>query len=137
MKKTIVTRYGDFSGFAGFIDATHNIAAKMDISAKRRKKERGEALRAFEKIPSDIWKRLEDAGIITRDPWKWDKSKRLLGYFAELANEKFKIGTEKKKQLLMFELLFGESDIRGAINDYRKFAFRPPDHEVIDKIFEK
>lgn len=69
-------------------------------------------------------------------PVKWDESKALLAYFVDIFN--FRVlendGKEKRTQWKPFELIFDQSGLRGAKNDYQKTGTLPIRHKYIDKI---
>ena len=60
-------------------------------------------------------------------PVKWKKSKSLLAYFVDVFNSEVlgNDGNNKRIQWQPFELLFGESGLRGSKNDYQKTGSLP------------
>ena len=69
-------------------------------------------------------------------PVKWDESKALLAYFVDIFNCTVlgNDGKEKRTQWKPFELIFDQSGLRGAKNDYQKTGTLPIGNKYIDKI---
>jgi hypothetical protein len=67
-------------------------------------------------------------------PVKWKKSKSLLAYFVDVFNSEVlgNDGNNKRIQWQPFELLFGESGLRGSKNDYQKTGSLPNGYEQIN-----
>lgn len=71
-------------------------------------------------------------------PIKWEKSKWLLAYFVDLFNCEFlgNDGIKKRTQWKPFELLFGETGLRGSKNDYQKTGSLPDGYKQIEVIIK-
>jgi hypothetical protein len=89
-------------------------------------------------IPDNIWNELEKRGFIGNAkalPVKWLKSKALLAYFVDVANDKLNLKHGEKQRIRPFEMLFGVSGLVSAKNDYKKTGGLPVDYGHIDKLF--
>jgi len=89
-------------------------------------------------IPDIILTALQKNGFIadaTEIPSKWLKSKSLLAYFVDVANDKFNLKKGLKRQIKPFETLFNVSGLGGSINDYHKTGDLPIGHNDIDELF--
>jgi hypothetical protein len=91
-------------------------------------------------ILDNILQALQQAGFIENAaarPLKWLKSKTLLAYFVEVANDKLKLkDSGGRRQIKPFETLFDVSGLQSCINDYKnKTGQLPQGSTDIDKIF--
>lgn len=86
-------------------------------------------------IPEDILEKLEQGGFIKKEPLKWLKSKSLLAYFVDVANDKLNLKHGEKRSIKPFETMFNVSGLSGSINDYKKTGDLPIGYKVIDKMF--
>lgn len=84
----------------------------------------------------EIFEKLLEQGYAEKagDGYKWLKSKRLLAYFVEIANDTLNLRIGEKIQWGAFETVFECSDLRGAKNDYQKTGTLPVGYENIDKL---
>lgn len=110
-------------------------------------------------IPDNILQALADKGILqalaekkfientTDSPLKWLKTKSLLAYFVDVANDKLELKKGEKRQITPFENLFSIKNKSGAfvnvtgitstINEYKnKTGSLPENSEQIDELFE-
>ena len=87
-------------------------------------------------IPEIVWNDLEAEGLITINPLTWKKTKALLAYFVEVANDKFNLKHGEKRQIRPFEIMFNKTGITSTINDYKKTGDLPVGHEIVDKILK-
>lgn len=87
-------------------------------------------------IPDNILDRLYQVGFIKKEPLKWMKSKALLAYFVEVANDELNLRRGEKRQVRPFEIIFNTKGLTGAKNDYKKTGVLPFGHKEIDKIFQ-
>lgn len=71
-----------------------------------------------------------------RQPIKWLKSKGLLAYFVDIFNIEILVngGIDRRTQWKPFEIIFDESTLRGAKNDWLKTGVTPIGYELIDDI---
>jgi hypothetical protein len=114
------------------IESNHHIAANRNIPDL--------ALQEFCNaiIPDNLLQALQEYGFIENaaaKPVKWLKTKSLLAYFAEVANDKLNLKHGEKRQIKPFETLFDVSGLISAKNDYKKTGDFPIGHEDIDKLF--
>ncbi|MDR1223408.1 MAG: hypothetical protein LBL07_11110 [Tannerella sp.] len=84
---------------------------------------------------------LQQAGCIenTEDrPLKWLKSKTLLAYFVDVANENLSLkDSGERRKIKPFETLFNERGLTGCINEYKnKTGQLPNGYRDIDKLFK-
>lgn len=89
-------------------------------------------------IPNNILEALFQAGFVGNikvRPLKWDKSKSLLAYFVDVANDKLNLKHGEKRQIKPFEALFNVKGLTSAINDYKKTGDYPVGYKDIDKLF--
>ncbi len=87
-------------------------------------------------IPENILDKLEQKGLIQKEPLKWNKSKALLAYFVEVANDELNLWHGEKRQIRPFEVIFNIKGLTGAKNDYKKIGVLPIGYKEIDKIFK-
>lgn len=89
-------------------------------------------------IPDSVLQQLQEQGLIentTARPLKWLKTKILLAYFVDVANDRLKLKHGQKRMIKGFELLFNVSGLGHCVNDYKnKTGTLPIGHEHIDKI---
>jgi hypothetical protein len=103
--------------------------------------ERTEAQTKQLKIPAAALQALQEKGFIENAaarPLKWlGKSKALLAYFVDVANEKLKLkDSGGRRQIKPFETLFNETGLQNCINEYKnKTGQLPQGYTDIDKIF--
>ena len=85
-----------------------------------------------------IFKRAVDANLMEQQTigYKWLKSKALLAYFVEVANDKLDLKHGQKRKIKPFETIFHETRLGGCINEYKKTGQLPIGHKIIDKIFD-
>lgn len=89
-------------------------------------------------VPDGVLQRLKDSGMIddaNSRPIKWLKSKALLAYFADVANDKLSLKHGEKRTIRPFEVLFGKKGLTSAINDYKKTGDFPIGNKDIDDLF--
>ena len=89
-------------------------------------------------IPNNILEALCQAGFvgnIKARPLKWIKSKSLLAYFVDVANDKLNLKHGEKRQIKPFETMFDVKGLTSAINDYKKTGDYPVGYKDIDKLF--
>lgn len=83
---------------------------------------------------------LQEKGFIedaTERHLKWLKSKSLLAYFVDVANDKLSLKKGVKRTIKPFEILFNVSGLTGLINDYKnKTGQKPESYKDIDMIFD-
>lgn len=144
MKKTTVTRYGDFNDFGDFITTAKKVQGKEDLKALSRDRNVIEAKEALNKLPDYIWERLQEAGYITREPLRWLGTRQLFAYFVAHACDKYDIkkiiftvksGRTELRNLKPFEIIFNIPGLRGRINDNENYE--PVGYREIDKILQK
>lgn len=73
----------------------------------------------------------------TERPLKWSRTKSLLAYFADVANDELNLkDSGGRMKIKPFETLFNVSGLSGCINEYKnKTGQKPQGYEDIDKIF--
>ena len=89
-------------------------------------------------IPENILEELQRQGFIEdakSNLLKWKKSKSLLAYFVDVANDKLSLKHGEKRTIKPFETLFGVDGLTSAINDYKKTGGFPVGYKDIDKLF--
>lgn len=89
-------------------------------------------------LPDEVLKKLERGGYIentTERPLKWKKTKSLLAYFVETANDTLNLKHGVKRQIKPFEILFNVTGLTSAINDYKKTGDLPIGHNDILNLF--
>lgn len=91
----------------------------------------------------ELFQKAIDAGLIsvTENGYQWKKTKALLAYFADLANEHLKLGKgeyggKAKISWKPFESLFGVSGLAGARLDYQKDGRYPDGYDQVDSLFK-
>lgn len=90
-------------------------------------------------IPPNILSKLQDVGFIenaTAHTLKWLKSKSLLAYFVEVANDKLDLKHGQQRQIKPFETMFNVTGLTSSINDYKKTGQLPIGHKIVDKILD-
>ena len=83
---------------------------------------------------------LQENGFIenaAEKPLKWLKSKSLLAYFVDVANDKLHLqDSGGRKQIKPFETLFNVSGLAGCINEYKnKTGQKPQGYKEMDEVF--
>ena len=87
-------------------------------------------------IPVEILQALEQNCYITQEPLKWLKSKSLLAYFVDVANDELNLKKGERRQIAPFEKMFNVSGLTGCINEYKnKTGQKPSGYNIIDDIF--
>lgn len=88
-------------------------------------------------IPTDLLDKLEQGGFIQKEPLQWLKSKSLLAYFVDVANDKLNLKHGQKRSIKPFEDMFNVSGLTGCMNEYKnKTGQLPQGYEDVDKLFE-
>jgi len=87
-------------------------------------------------LPADLLNKLETQGFIKTQPLQWLKSKSLLAYFVDVANDKLNLKHGQKRLIKPFETMFNVSGLVGCINEYRnKTGQYPQGYKEIDSLF--
>lgn len=68
-------------------------------------------------------------------PLVWNKSKALLAYFVDVANDHYKLKHGENRIIKPFELMFDQKGLTGAISDYKKTGALPVGHDGIEALF--
>jgi len=90
------------------------------------------------KLSDNLLSKLQEQKFIENAmarPLKWLKSKSLLAYFVEVANDELNLKNGEKRRIKPFETLFKMSGLTSAINDYKKTGTLPVGYKDIDKLF--
>jgi hypothetical protein len=89
-------------------------------------------------IPDNILNELQKQGLIENAAarsLKWLRTKILLAYFVDVANDKLHLKYGNKRVIKPFETLFNESGLGNCINEYKnKTGQKPVGYKVIDEI---
>jgi hypothetical protein len=88
-------------------------------------------------LPDNLLRELQEQGFIENaavTPLKWLKTKSLLAYFVDVANDKLKLKHGDRRQIKPFETLFDVSGLQCCINNYKKTGDLPVDYEIVDKL---
>ena len=87
-------------------------------------------------LPSDLLGKMQTQGFITIWPLKWLKSKSLLAYFVDVANNKLNLKHGQKRSIKPFETMFNVSGLGGCMNEYKnKTGQYPQGYIDIDRLF--
>jgi len=90
-------------------------------------------------LPDNLLKSLQENGFIKNTidmPLTWLKSKSLLAYFVDVANDKLNLKHGQKRLIKPFETMFNVSGLGGCINEYKnKTGQYPRGHKDIDSLF--
>ena len=93
----------------------------------------------IELLPNMLLVKLQQSGCIkdiTVRPLKWEKSKSLLAYFVDVANDKLNLKKGQKRQIKPFETLFNVLGLTDCINEYQNKTGQPPQgYKDIDNLF--
>lgn len=87
------------------------------------------------------WKKAQEAGLVD-EHYQWLKTKVLLACFAKEMSDRFDLGKgansdgSKRINWKIFENLFGESNLRGALNDLKKTGDNPLNINLVNDIFK-
>ena len=90
-------------------------------------------------IPDNILNKLQREGFIEdakNYPLTWTKSKSLLAYFVDVANDKLGLKHGEKRKIKPFETMFDVTGLTGSINDCKNKGQLPIGYKVIDEIFD-
>jgi hypothetical protein len=90
-------------------------------------------------LPDNLLQALQEKGYIEdalAKPLKWIKSKSLLAYFVEVANDNLNLKNGIKRQIQPFEQLFNVKGITTAINNYKKTGDLPVGYKGINNLFK-
>jgi hypothetical protein len=82
---------------------------------------------------------LQENGYIedtTTRPLKWLKSKLLLAYFVDVANDELNLKHGSKRRIRPFEELFNVEGLTVAISNYKKTGDLPIGCVDVDKLFK-
>jgi len=87
-------------------------------------------------LPGDLLDKMEANKLIKKNPLKWLKSKSLLAYFVDVANEKLNLKYGQKRLIKPFEMMFNISGLAGCISEYKnKTGQYPQGYKDIDNLF--
>ena len=117
-----------------FVIDENYITECYNISSDKKRELEQQAIEAIEQekltaakyekiIPDNLLKKLQKQGFIENSqerPLKWQKTKSLLAYFADVANDKLNLKHGEKRQIRPFENLFSMSGLTYAINGYNE-----------------
>ena len=87
------------------------------------------------------WKKAQEAGLVD-EHYQWLETKVLLACFAKEMSDRFDLGKgtnsdgSKRINWKIFENLFGESNLRGALNDLKKTGDNPLNINLVNDIFK-
>lgn len=108
----------------------------IDFEIKRLEPKTKKANTTFQ-IPTDLLDKLEQGGFIQKEPLQWLKSKSLLAYFVDMANDKLNLKHGQKRSIKPFEDMFDVSGLTGCMNEYKNKTGQPPQgYEDVNKLFE-
>jgi hypothetical protein len=92
-------------------------------------------------LPENILQALQEKGYIENAaarPLEWLKTKSLLAYFVDVANDKLNLkDSGGRRWIKPFETLFSTYGLIGCMNEYKnKTGQKPKGYKDIDKLFE-
>ena len=89
-------------------------------------------------VPYPILLQLEAQRVIQKEPLRWLKTKSLLAYFVDVANDKLNLKSSGgRRQIQPFEMMFNMSGLGDAMSEYKnKTGQKPQGYEIIDNIFK-
>lgn len=129
----------DLAGMSFSETESNNVAKFMeciDFEIKRLVPKVKKANTTFQ-IPTDLLDKLEQGGFIQKEPLQWLKSKSLLAYFVDVANDKLNLKHGQKRSIKPFEDMFNVSGLTGCMNEYKnKTGQLPQGYEDVDNLFE-